>query len=106
MVKNMPANAGDKRFRFYPWVGKIPWRKNWQSTLVFLFGESHGQRSLAVEVMSTHSEGSFKEETCLEGRDHNLDNSERRKWGFPGGSDRIHLQCGRLAFDPWVGKIR
>ena len=25
--------------------------------------------------------------------------------GFPGGSDRIHLQCGRPGFDPWVWKI-
>ena len=27
-------------------VGKIPWRRAWQPTLVFLFGESHGQGSL------------------------------------------------------------
>jgi len=32
---------------FYPWVGKIPWRRKWQPTPVFLSGESHGQRSLA-----------------------------------------------------------
>ena len=30
-----------------PGVGKIPWRREWQPTLVFLPGESHGQRSLA-----------------------------------------------------------
>ena len=35
-----------KRLRFSPWVGKIPWRRVWQPTLVFLPGESHGQRSL------------------------------------------------------------
>ena len=35
-----------KRPRFDPWVGKIPWRKAWQPTPVFLPGESHGQRSL------------------------------------------------------------
>ena len=29
-----------------PWVGKIPWRKKWQPTPVFLPGESLGQRSL------------------------------------------------------------
>ena len=29
-----------------PCVGKIPWRRKWQSTSVFLPGESHGQRSL------------------------------------------------------------
>ena len=30
-----------------PWIGKIPWRRKWQPTPVFLPGESHGQRSLA-----------------------------------------------------------
>ena len=35
-----------RRRRFNPWVGKIPWRRNWQSTLVFLPGKLHGQRSL------------------------------------------------------------
>ena len=29
-----------------PWVGKIPWRRKWQPTPVFLPGKSHGQRSL------------------------------------------------------------
>ena len=32
---------------FHPWVRKIPWRRTWQPTPVFLPGESHGQRSLA-----------------------------------------------------------
>jgi len=35
------------RHRFDPWVEKIPWRRAWQPTPVFLSGESHGQRSLA-----------------------------------------------------------
>ena len=35
-----------KRREFDPWVGKIPWRKAWQPTPVFLPGESRGQRSL------------------------------------------------------------
>ena len=29
-----------------PWVRKIPWRKEWLPTPVFLPGEFHGQRSL------------------------------------------------------------
>ena len=45
MIKNPPANARD-RSGFDPLVGKIPWRRAWQPTLVFLPGESHGQRSL------------------------------------------------------------
>ena len=28
------------------WVGKLPWRRAWQPTPVFLPGESHGPRSL------------------------------------------------------------
>ena len=32
---------------FDPWVGKIPWRRKWQSTPVFLPGKSRGQRSMA-----------------------------------------------------------
>ena len=36
-----------KRLGFNPWVKKIPWRRAWQPTPVFLPGESHGQRNLA-----------------------------------------------------------
>ena len=28
-----------KRHRFDPWVGKVPWRRAWQATPVFLPGE-------------------------------------------------------------------
>ena len=37
-----------KRHGLDPWVGKIPWRKKWQPTLVLLPGEFRGQRSLVV----------------------------------------------------------
>ena len=39
--KDSNYNVGD------PWVGKIPWRREWQPTPVFLPREFHGQRSLA-----------------------------------------------------------
>ena len=35
-----------KRCGFDPWVGKIPWRRKWQPSPVFLPGASRGQRSL------------------------------------------------------------
>ena len=35
-----------RRCGFNPWVGKIPWRRAWKPTPVFLPGESHGLRSL------------------------------------------------------------
>ena len=48
VVKNPPANAGDvKRHGFDPWAWKIPQRRTWQSTPVFLPGKSHEERSLA-----------------------------------------------------------
>jgi len=31
---------------FNPWVEKIPWRRKWQPTPVFLPGKAHGKRSL------------------------------------------------------------
>ena len=36
-----------RRSRFNFWFGKIPQRRKWQPTPVFLPGEFHGQRSLA-----------------------------------------------------------
>ena len=36
-----------KRLGFEPWVRKIPWRRTWQPTPVFMPGEFYGQRSLA-----------------------------------------------------------
>ena len=35
-----------KRCGFDSWVGKIPWRRKWQPTPIFLPGKFHGQRSL------------------------------------------------------------
>ena len=42
--KSPLANAGEVGLipEFYPWVGKIPWRRKWQPTPVFLPGEPHG----------------------------------------------------------------
>ena len=46
VIKNPPAN-GDMRCGFDNWVRKIPYRRKWQPTPIFLLGESHGQRSPA-----------------------------------------------------------
>ena len=35
-----------RRCRLDPWVGKIPWRRTWQPTPVFLPEKSQGQRNL------------------------------------------------------------
>ena len=44
MVKNTPASVGDASSK--PGLGKIPWRRKGQPTLVFLPGKSQGQRRL------------------------------------------------------------
>ena len=44
MVENPPAT---QKTRFNSWIGKIPWRRKWQSMPTVLPGKSHGQRSLA-----------------------------------------------------------
>ena len=52
VVKNLPANAGrHKSCGFDPWAGKIPWRRAWQPTPVFLPGECHGQRSWWAAIL-------------------------------------------------------
>ena len=35
-----------RRHRLDPWAGKIPWRRKWLPTAVFLPGEFRGERSL------------------------------------------------------------
>ena len=46
MVKNLPATAGDTRDSGLIPVRKIPWRRKWQPTSLFLPGKIHRQRSL------------------------------------------------------------
>ena len=65
-----------RRCGFNPWVRKIPWRKKWKPTPLFLPGKSHGQMSLVgyspcghrqlnTTELLTHTGGaSGKESTC------------------------------------------
>ena len=48
---------------FHSWVGKIPWRREWQPTPVFLWGESHGQRSLVGYCLWSCKESDMTEMT-------------------------------------------
>ena len=45
-ISDQESTCQCRRLGFDPWGGKIPWRRKWQPTPVFLPGESHGQRSL------------------------------------------------------------
>ena len=45
----------------FPWLGKIPWRRKWQPTPVFLPGESHGWRTLVGYSPQGHKESDMTE---------------------------------------------
>ena len=58
MVKNLPAMQET-------WVGKIPWRREWLPTPVFLPAEFHGQRSLVGYSPWGHRESDTTEQLTL-----------------------------------------
>ena len=90
-----------KRLRFDPWVRKIPWKRKWQPTSLFLPGKSHGQRSLAGYSPWDCKESNMTEHVCI---------FHTNFGGFPGGASGKEPICQcqspkRLRFDPWVRKI-
>ena len=60
VVKNLPANAGDGGST--PYVRKIPWKRKWQPTPVFLPGKPHGQKSLLGHSPWDHKESDTTEQ--------------------------------------------
>ena len=58
MVKNLLAV---QETQLLSWVRKIPWRREWLSTPVFLPGKAHGQRSFAVCSPWGHKESDMTE---------------------------------------------
>ena len=93
--KESACNVG--RSRFDPWVGKIPQRRAWQPTPVFLPGEFHGQRSLMGYSPWGHKESAMTEQ---------LTHKEAQKSfpprDFSGGpvAKIPSMQCRGPRFDP------
>ena len=54
-----------RRPGFSPWVGKIPWRREWQPTPVFLPGEFHRQRNLVGYIPWGSKESDTTEQLTL-----------------------------------------
>ena len=63
-IKKLPANAGDARDGFSPWVGKIPGGGNGNPLQYSCPGESRGQRSLARCTPWGHKEPDMTEHTA------------------------------------------
>ena len=59
-VKNSPAMQ-----ETWIWAGKIPWRREWLPTPVFLPGEFHGWRSLEGYSPWSHKEWDMTEQLTL-----------------------------------------
>ena len=92
-----------RRHRFYPWVGKIPWRRKWKFIPIFLPGKFHGQKSLAgyspwgckvsdtperlsTHILALHQVPVTHFRVCLQLRSMVLgvSLSTSLPWGFPG----------------------
>ena len=89
-----------RRWGYDPWVGKIPWRRVWQSAPVFLPGESHEQRRLAG-----YSPWGHKESDMTEGliHTHTHTHTDGLLWWLSGKESTC--QCRRREFNPWVWKM-
>ena len=74
------AHSEEDPGRLSSWVRKIPWRREWQPTPIFLPGESHGQRNLAGYSPSGRKEWDTTEQLTLT----YMQSKTRHKW--------IHLQ--------------
>ena len=66
VVKNLPANAGDMRREFNPWVRKIRWKRAWQPSPAFLPREFHRQRSQAGYSAEGRKELNVTEHSCTD----------------------------------------
>ena len=62
VAKESACNAGHRRRRFNPWIGKIPQSRKWQPTQVFLPGKSHEQRSLVSDSLWGRKESDITEQ--------------------------------------------
>ena len=58
-------SATMQEYGFDPWVRKIPWRREWQPTLLFLPGKFHGQRSLVGSSPWSRQESGMTERLTL-----------------------------------------
>ena len=86
---------------FNPLVQKIPWRRKWQPTPVFLPGESHGRRSLVGYSPQGHKESDKTERLHFL----SLPMAELTIWAFSCSVQFSSVQSFsrvRLFVTPWI----
>ena len=72
------GDSGDMGSIPYQGVGKIPWRRKWQPTPVFLPGKSHGQRGLEGYSPWSHKELDMTEHELPNGVWHTVEINKGR----------------------------
>ena len=86
-LKHLPPM---RETRFDPWVGKIPWRRKWQSTPALLPGKPHGQRSIMTLQWTVSCHLLLFSFWCS-----SYIRLIQKHWGFPGGSEVKRLPAIR-----------
>ena len=79
-----------RRYGIHPWFRKIPWRREWQLTPVFLPGKSHGQRRLAGYSPWGHKESDMTERLS----------THTYQKGFPWWLRQYRISC-QSRLDAW-----
>ena len=95
----LPRGLSDKestcqfgRPGFDPWLGKIPWRRKWWPTPVFLPRESQGQRSWRLQPMGSKRVG-HNLATKQQQRVYDFSCSVMSSSLWPHGLQHIRLPC-------------
>ena len=111
MVKKKKICLQCRRPEFNPWVSKIPWRREWLLTQVFLPGKFHGQRGLLGYRQWSHKKIKPDWATNITTHTHTHTHTHTLTYiGFPGSASGKEpawqcRRCKRCGFDPWVRKI-
>ena len=88
-----------RRQRFSPWVRKIPWRRKWQPTPVFLPGKSHGRRGLVGHSPQGHKESGTTELLSVRAHTHTHTSGKRTAWHPYSAVETCGLGWGRCGLE-------
>ena len=64
VVRNLAANAGDKRCGFSPWVGKVPCRRKWQPTRLLAWRIPWTEESGGIQSMGPDTLRDWAHQIC------------------------------------------
>ena len=96
MAQQKESACQCRRCGFNPWIGKIPWRRKWKPTPVFLAGESYEQKNLVSYSPRGCKESDTAEHTCTHAPA--VKAPDLNHWTVRGfHAERIHPS----SFPPW-----